>query len=243
MFIAGIGEFRYKVLKSNLSGQWIGEIFGLANYARLTKLPLLFPFVGKHRWESMLISWSNIVVEFILQLAAVLWMENIDRSNLSFILCRSVFMSQSFPHGSRFYPRMFVTLVGVGPVWFERVAVFLQSLQVMLLISNRARSGSCSTKANTGYLDWLRLVIAFSVIFGWLRENYLSDMIISQERQPSWRSWTRGFVDFMPQLKFPLFLFTTSMMLGIEILFCHSRSFQCLHPERRMQTLPCRSQW
>lgn len=158
---AGICKLRYKGLASNITGEWISKLF--EGQSDRSALPTVHLFIGDHRWAAAFFSWGNLIIEFVLPLAVVLWMENgvaralFHISSILFHISVFLLMGPNFARYSLFH------LLACDPLaWCCQKQAERDRSVVILPITWR---------------DWFRAGITVYVLVSWFWVQVFADVL------------------------------------------------------------------
>ena len=72
---SGVSKFRYKGFWPQFTGSWLTSAFTKAGMKR-SVFPGVYQYIRSHQWAMAFFSWGNVLIEFLLPLAMMIWMEN-----------------------------------------------------------------------------------------------------------------------------------------------------------------------
>jgi hypothetical protein len=72
---SGVSKFRYKGFWPQFTGSWMLSAFTKGGIKRSIS-PTLYKFIRDRNWAMAFFSWGNVVIEYLLPLAVVVWIEN-----------------------------------------------------------------------------------------------------------------------------------------------------------------------
>jgi NADH dehydrogenase FAD-containing subunit/predicted DCC family thiol-disulfide oxidoreductase YuxK len=158
---SGVSKFRYKGVMSNLSGHWIHHVF--RGGSNRSAFPALYRFIGEHKWASMFFSHGNIVVEYLLPLAVMLWMDNWIVLSLFHVSCILFHVSIFLLMGPNFLRYCLMHILAWNPFGW--------------CCKQRAKTDNSLSALgpSTTRLDWFHAVVTVYVIVSWFWVQVISD--------------------------------------------------------------------
>ena len=167
---AGLCKLRYMGIATNMSGGWLVSVLqdkhraifpALNEWA--TRAPAILGFTKP--WPCMLMSWGNLLVEFILPLLCMMTTNQGIMS--SFIRLLFFFSAISFHLG------VFLTM---GPNFMRQVVLIILACNPLYIF--RCESGTSSERFVTlpTYGDRLRGALGFAILVAWYATQMWSDL-------------------------------------------------------------------
>ena len=192
---AGLCKLRYMGIATNMSGGWLDIVLrdkhraifpALNEWA--TSAPGILGFTKP--WPCMLMSWGNLVVEFVLPLLCMMTTNQGIMS--SFIRLLFFFSAISFHLG------VFLTM---GPNFMRQVVLILLACNPLYIF--RCESGASSERFVTlpTYGDHLRGALGFAILVAWYATQMWSDLDHLAGRLP----WAQHHNPYFPLPELSMF--------------------------------------
>jgi hypothetical protein len=124
-----------------------------------------------------LLSWGNLWMELILPWAAIVWMEN-GFINTIFHISGVGFHAGIYAiMGPNFLHYCLLHLLASDPLGWPVWARYVKRFQPGQRVEESASPPAIMTRTRMiTWRDWMHVIVAFCVIFGWFRLNFLSDI-------------------------------------------------------------------
>lgn len=168
---SGVSKFRYKGFWPQVTGSWMLSAFTKKGIRR-SVFPGLYTFIRDHDYAMALFSWGNVVVEYLLPLAMLLWIENPLVQALFHVSCILFHISIFTLMGPNFIRYCLMHMLAWNPLGgfglCPRKAATTQG-------STSTTSLSSSNVGPITVLDKIRAGFTLYTMFGWFYVQLISD--------------------------------------------------------------------
>lgn len=159
---SGVSKFRYKGFWPQWTGSWMTSAFTKKGMRR-SVFPGLYQYIRSHQWAMALFSWGNVVVEYILPLAMLLWIENPILQGLFHVSCILFHVSIFSLMGPNFIRYCLMHVLAWNPLGGFG-------------FKPRKESDTVTPVEPITWLDKLRAGITYYCLFAWFWVQFISDI-------------------------------------------------------------------